>query len=48
MIDVPVRPIYAGEKSGIGLYQGLVVIPGVIARAWLRRRVARPALQPAE
>jgi glycosyltransferase involved in cell wall biosynthesis len=39
VVDVPVRPIYAGEKSGIGLWEGLVVIPSVIARAaWRRAR----------
>ncbi len=51
VIDVPVRPIYAGEASGIGLWEGLVVIPSVIARAALRRvrhrRLANVA-EPAE
>jgi glycosyltransferase involved in cell wall biosynthesis len=31
--DVPVRPVYADETSGIGLWEGLVVIPSVIARS---------------
>jgi glycosyltransferase involved in cell wall biosynthesis len=50
VVDVPVRPIYAGEASGIGLWEGLVVIPGVIVRAALRRRVRRlaPSFEPAE
>lgn len=50
--DVPVRPIYAGEASGIGLWEGLVVIPSVIARAGLRRALHRRRLhtlaEPAE
>lgn len=37
VVDVPVRPIYRGEESGIGLWEGLVVIPGVIVRAGVRR-----------
>jgi glycosyltransferase involved in cell wall biosynthesis len=51
VIDVPVRPIYAGEKSGIGVWEGVVVIPSVIARAGLRRVMRSrpaPALEPAE
>jgi len=52
VLDVPVRPIYAGEESGIGLWEGLVVIPGVIARValrrWLRVRHASHAADPAE
>lgn len=34
--DVIVAPIYADEKSGIGWRHALVVVPFVIARAWLR------------
>lgn len=45
VIDVPVRPIYAGEESGIGLWEGLVVIPSVIVRIALRRYVGR-SLEP--
>jgi glycosyltransferase involved in cell wall biosynthesis len=35
----PVRPVYGEEKSGIRLHHALFVIPFVLARAWLRRRV---------
>lgn len=48
VVDVPVRPIYAGEQSGIGLWEGLVVIPGVIARAGLRRAMRRALPEIAE
>lgn len=52
VVDVPVRPIYAGEESGIGLWEGLVVIPSVIVRAGVRRalrgRPSSEAAQPAE
>lgn len=48
VVDVPVRPIYAGEESGIGLWEGLVVIPSVIARAALRRRPRGALPEPAE
>ncbi len=51
VVDVPVRPIYRGEESGIGLWEGLVVIPGVIVRAGVRRYLRAPsesAPQPAE
>ena len=48
VVDVPVRPIYAGEASGIGLWEGLVVIPGVIARAGLRRAMRRGQSEVAE
>ena len=42
--DVPVRPIYAGEASGIGWRHALVVIPWVLARVIARRlRLALPA-----
>lgn len=47
--DVPVRPIYAGEASGIGAWEGLVVIPSVILRAaWRRARAHERALEAAE
>ncbi|HSQ63169.1 MAG TPA: glycosyltransferase family 2 protein [Polyangiaceae bacterium] len=44
VIEVPVRPVYAGEKSQLHLWH-LPVIAGVVARAWLRRRqgVASPS-----
>ncbi len=51
VVDVRVRPIYAGERSGIGLWEGLVVIPGVILRAGLRRAMRRAragSVEPAE
>jgi glycosyltransferase involved in cell wall biosynthesis len=37
MAEVPVRPVYGEERSGIRLRHALLVIPFVIARAWLRR-----------
>ncbi len=49
--DVPVRPVYADETSGIGLWEGLVVIPSVIARAAVVRwapDVRAGTLDPAE
>lgn len=48
VVDVPVRPIYAGEASGIGLYEGLVVIPGVIGRALWRRVRGRAGIRALE
>lgn len=39
--EVVVRPIYADERSGIGLRHGLAVIPMVIARAGARRAIDR-------
>ncbi len=39
--EVPVRPVYADEESGVGLRHALFVIPVLLARvAWRRRRVA--------
>lgn len=35
--DVPVRPVYAGEPSGIGWRHALLVIPFVLARVLGRR-----------
>jgi glycosyltransferase involved in cell wall biosynthesis len=35
--DVPVRPVYGSEKSGIRLRHVVFSIPFVIVRAWLRR-----------
>lgn len=43
--EVPVRPIYGDERSGIRLHHALVVIPFVIVRAWLRRR-RQGAIEP--
>ena len=36
----PVRPVYGEEKSGIRLHHALFVVPYVLARAWLRRRLS--------
>jgi glycosyltransferase involved in cell wall biosynthesis len=35
--DVPVRPVYADEKSGVDLRHALFVVPYVLARAAFRR-----------
>lgn len=35
--DVPVRPVYGSERSGIRWPLALVTISGLLARAWLRR-----------
>lgn len=47
--DVPVRPVYADERSGIGLRHALFVVPYVLLRVLSRRLSARPsdALLPA-
>jgi glycosyltransferase involved in cell wall biosynthesis len=42
--DVTVRPVYAGEKSGIRFWHALFVIPFVLARVFTRR--ACSALAP--
>ena len=39
--DVPVRPVYAGEKSGIGWRHALLIIPFVLARVLGRRLALR-------
>lgn len=44
--EVPVRPVYGAEQSGIRLRHVLVIIPFVIARAWIRRRARRRELAP--
>jgi glycosyltransferase involved in cell wall biosynthesis len=41
--DVVVRPVYAGEASGIRLYHALLVIPYVLLRVVARRVQARVA-----
>jgi glycosyltransferase involved in cell wall biosynthesis len=52
--EVPVRPIYADETSGVGVRHALVVVPYVLARAALRRLTvelagpAAPGPEPAE
>lgn len=42
--DVPVRPVYGAEQSGIRLRHVMGVIPFVIVRAWLRSHVHRREL----
>jgi len=37
VVEVPVRPVYAGEQSGVRPWHALVVL-GVIARRWHRGR----------
>jgi glycosyltransferase involved in cell wall biosynthesis len=39
--DVPVRPIYGSEQSGIRLRHVVLIIPFVIARAWILRYARR-------
>jgi glycosyltransferase involved in cell wall biosynthesis len=41
--DVPVRPVYADEKSGLGLRHVLFVLPRVMVGMWLRRRAVTKA-----
>lgn len=40
-VDVPVRPVYADERSGIGFRHALFVIPYVLLRVVARRVVTR-------
>ncbi|MDH3624562.1 MAG: glycosyltransferase family 2 protein [Myxococcales bacterium] len=42
--EVPVRPVYGSEQSGIRLRHVMLIIPFVIARAWLRRHARRGEL----
>ena len=44
--DVPVRPVYGSEQSGIRLRHVVLIIPFVLARAWLRRYARRGELAP--
>jgi hypothetical protein len=44
--DVPVRPVYGSEQSGIRLRHVMLIIPFVITRAWLRRYARRGELEP--
>lgn len=39
--DVPVRAVYASERSGVRLWHAVVLIPGLLARIALRRMRAR-------
>ncbi|MGB5283958.1 MAG: hypothetical protein WBN29_05570, partial [Polyangiales bacterium] len=39
--EIPVRPVYGAERSGIRLGHVLFIIPFVIARAWVRRYARR-------
>jgi glycosyltransferase involved in cell wall biosynthesis len=46
--EVPVKPVYGQEISGVGLRHALWVIPGVLGRVWLRRiKGVRGLPQPA-
>ena len=42
--EIPVRPVYGSERSGIRVRHVLFIIPFVIVRAWLRRRAGRREL----
>ena len=44
--EVPVRPVYGQERSGIRLRHVFFSIPFVIVRAWLRRFTRRRELAP--
>lgn len=44
--EVPVRPVYGSEQSGIRLRHVFFTIPFVIVRAWLRRFARRGELAP--
>jgi len=48
LCEVPVRPIYGDERSGITLREVVWTIPLVIGRAWLRRRARRLTQAAAE
>ncbi len=41
LAQVPVRPVYGSERSGITLFTALVKMPLVILSAWVRSRRAR-------
>ncbi|MCB9601386.1 MAG: glycosyltransferase family 2 protein [Sandaracinus sp.] len=45
--DVPVRPVYADERSGVGWRHALFVVPSVLLRAWWRRAASVPRALPA-
>jgi len=44
--QIPVRPVYGAERSGIRPRHVLFIIPFVIARAWIRRHALRRRLVP--
>jgi glycosyltransferase involved in cell wall biosynthesis len=44
--EIPVRPVYGRERSGIRLRHVLFIIPFVIARGWIRRHARRRELAP--
>lgn len=44
--EVPVRPVYGAEQSGIRPRHVLFIIPFVIGRAWIRRHARRRELAP--
>ncbi len=41
IVDVPVRPVYRDEESGVRLRDAALTVPFVIARAALRQRLPR-------
>lgn len=42
VVDVTVRPVYAGEQSGVKVRDAVLVIPGILARvAWARWQARR-------
>ncbi len=47
VVDVPVRPVYADEQSGIRPWH-LATITGVVARRWWRERASTAADAPAD
>ncbi len=46
VVDVPVRPVYADEQSGIGLRHALFVVPFVLLRVLARRVGTSDAGEP--
>ncbi|MBC7173163.1 MAG: hypothetical protein H5U40_12070 [Polyangiaceae bacterium] len=46
IVEVPVRPIYADEISGVRLRHAVFVVPYVLARAAARRLLAEPVASP--
>jgi hypothetical protein len=41
VVEVPVRPVYADEKSGVRPWHALVVLAVIIRRSWKSRPVIR-------
>src|SRR6185503_465242 len=44
--DVPVRPVYAGERSGVRPWHALLVLWVILRRAWRVRRSRSVCLDP--